>query len=776
MIIQRFLHAQVTAVFLWTALFVLGPLAQAVAQDLGGPPNDVNLLARIDCGIGTPPVPTNLRAEAVGEREITLAWDPSEYATGYSIARRGMTVGTISAMDAPWFTDNKLSPDSEYCYTVRASDGGGDSTATSAEFCIATRGFGWGCPQLTTVLDLENYVHASDTAVYGHHAYTADDYGLSIWEVSEPALPQHIASWVGPECEHITVNGSGTAYVANLDEVIVIDVEDPAAPFEISRLPQRDISAIEVSGDHLFVGSRDGLLVYFVGDATQPQLVGEYSDLPGYPGLHRVFALDIVGDLAYVTWEASIVTILDVSAPEAPALLGWTNGEKESVWGNGVLALVTGISTKWIDGSDPGNPVAYILPRPFINYLHDVVFDGDLAYMIGSAFRVVDISDYYDPVVLGEFSLWGGHRLEMINSTALLTRTSYGGFMALDVSDPGDPVLIGEAARTGYANRITLSGDLALQANGFAGWMLLDLGSPSKPALIAKIDTPGYARGIATSGTTAVVADDWKGLQIFDFSDPANPIQLAAFQTATSANDVAICGDLVAVAEGSMGDDAVGFEFVDVADPAHPVLVWAPEVDYDWAESVAASEKKFYLGTSSGLAIFDVSQPHQPYQVARLDVGHCHDVAVSGPLLVAATAEGFVLIDVSDPFRPSHISWWGVGLMARVGFEGTTAVVQTESTPGYAHHYILDLADPWKPIVSEYRTSRRSLGVVLRDGIIYAASNPFLEVFTLECGAPRRGSSRQAPERPWAPSFTGPPTTDRCSPAQDRSVTASVYQ
>ncbi len=736
-----------------TTLLLASLLAPAQAQDFPAP-----MLAELP----SPAVPANLQVVAVGEREITFAWDPSESAVGYSITRQGLPAGDLATLETPTFTDRELSPDSEYCYTVRAIDSSGDSSQPSAELCAATSGHGWHCPEPSTALDLRNYVHANDIAVHGNHAYTADDYGLSIWEASESVLPQYIASWKGPdECEHIAVDGE-IVYVADRDGVYVIDAAQTDAPVELARILLSEISALALSGDHLFVGSRNGLLqVHFVGDPTLPQLVGEFSDPPasgGYPA--SVTALDLVGTLAYVTWNMGRFTIIDVSTPAAPALLGSASVDiyTDKVWGNSNVALVSGDGgTDWIDVSDPSNPVTYgsdLASELQTQITHDVVFDGDLAYLKqGLAFKVVDLSDHRNPVVLGENYEPDAYRYRfaMVNKTALLTRTRLGGFMSIDASDPSAPVLISETARTGYANGITISEDVALGANGYAGLTITDLTSPTNPVLLASIDTPGYASNVAVSGATAYVADGGMGLQILEISDRENPILLAGFETADYANDVAICGGMVAVAQGIDLSEFVGVEFVDVADPAHPVLVAAVAVNADEALSIAATETMVYLGTNGGLAVVDVSEPDEPYLVKERSLWNSggYDLVISGPLLFATSDYGVKVLDISDPDRPAVIS---TALPSRfisgIALDGTTAVVLSQgesliSGTRYYRNYILDLADPWNPVIaSELFLNREAIGAALRDGIAYVTANPFLEVVTLDCGVPRRGSSR----------------------------------
>ncbi len=57
------------------------------------------------------------------------------------------------------------------------------------------------CPALVTAdpSGFENAGNVMDVALRGSYLYTADAYGLGVWDVSNPASPVHVGHWVAPE-------------------------------------------------------------------------------------------------------------------------------------------------------------------------------------------------------------------------------------------------------------------------------------------------------------------------------------------------------------------------------------------------------------------------------------------------------------------------------------------------------------------------------------------------------------------------------------------------
>lgn len=94
-----------------------------------------------DGAVTTPPgTPQNLAANATSASSIELTWDSVNGATGYTVSRGGSVISSVSTNG---YTDNDLNPETQYCYTVTASNAAGISAA-SPQACATTQATGNG--------------------------------------------------------------------------------------------------------------------------------------------------------------------------------------------------------------------------------------------------------------------------------------------------------------------------------------------------------------------------------------------------------------------------------------------------------------------------------------------------------------------------------------------------------------------------------------------------------------------------------------------------------
>ncbi|HSJ15076.1 MAG TPA: fibronectin type III domain-containing protein [Longimicrobiales bacterium] len=94
-----------------------------------------------DDGTGPSPlgVPSGVSAPTTTQTSITLQWNAATGATGYVIERAsaGVSYAQVGTATTPTFTDNGLSPDTEYRYRVLATRGS-DRSAASTELIART--------------------------------------------------------------------------------------------------------------------------------------------------------------------------------------------------------------------------------------------------------------------------------------------------------------------------------------------------------------------------------------------------------------------------------------------------------------------------------------------------------------------------------------------------------------------------------------------------------------------------------------------------------------
>src|SRR5204862_117432 len=87
-----------------------------------------------------PSVPTGLTAAAASSSQINLSWTGSTDTggsglAGYKVYRAGVQVATSVSTS---YSDTGRSASTQYCYTVAAYDGAGNTSSQTAQVCVTT--------------------------------------------------------------------------------------------------------------------------------------------------------------------------------------------------------------------------------------------------------------------------------------------------------------------------------------------------------------------------------------------------------------------------------------------------------------------------------------------------------------------------------------------------------------------------------------------------------------------------------------------------------------
>src|ERR1039458_7353242 len=177
------------------------------------------------------------------------------------------------------------------------------------------------------------------------------------------------------------------------------------------------------------------------------------------------------------------------------------------------------------------------------------------------------------------------------------------------------------------AEDIFVTNGLAFLAQGTNGLAIVSVSNPASPQLLGSFNTAGYASAMRVSGSLVFVADGSAGLQIISVTNPSNPVLVGSYNTAGNAADVAVRSNLVFVADGN-----AGLLILNVSNPAAPTVKDSYSTNLS-PSHVCLSGNYAYLtapfsgigpGSNhwvSGMLVMDISNPAQPAEVGRFEIG-----------------------------------------------------------------------------------------------------------------------------------------------------------
>ena len=348
--------------------------------------------------------------------------------------------------------------------------------------------------------------------------------------------------------------------------------------------------------------------------------------LVGYlPGIGTPMGVAVAGGVGYVASREYGLSVVDVSVPSAPAMLGVSEGSfaGSHVAVGGTHAVVTGAV-------------------------------GGVAHL-----WVLDVTATAAPRVMGELAAGPnvGFTDVAVNGTGTLAVAAVGGvgIWVIDLTNPAAPVLRATYATGGTAYGVALNstGTLAYVAN-VGSVQIVSLSNPSAPSLVGSLAISGVFRDIAVANGIAYVANQQGQLITVDVTTPSAPRVLAAVAVSGYAFNVAVDGTRAIVNTADINNVA-HLDVFNVSAPASPVLVSSVAV----ANTSAATVKGIALigihayvaTTTQGLKIYDLSTPTNPLLFgAGYTLGNAIDVAVAGPWL--GVADSVSTISIVDLFAP----------------------------------------------------------------------------------------------------------------------------
>jgi len=127
------------------------------------------------------------------------------------------------------------------------------------------------------------------------------------------------------------------------------------------------------------------------------------------------------------------------------------------------------------------------------------------------------------------------------------------GLEVVDVSNPYDPVLVGSLDMDEYARDVEVAGSRAFVPVDGRGLAVVDLTQPTTPVLDQLLVTPEEALHVEVRGTMAYVSCLGGGLVMVDISDPALARIVGCLPSLDKTHDLALTDSHVFLADGAGG-------------------------------------------------------------------------------------------------------------------------------------------------------------------------------------------------------------------------------
>jgi cysteine-rich repeat protein len=383
-----------------------------------------------------------------------------------------------------------------------------------------------------------------------------------------------------------------------------------------------------------------GLWLVDVSDPLNPQLAATY-DTPG-----EAYSLAVSGDHVYLgDYNQLLIFCVDTACQaECPPV----------ECGNGILEpgekcddgnLIAG------DGCDPDCVIEHYSCGNGILEPGEECDDGNLVFGDGCGpFCRLEAPEILPVCLMGTYETPGIAIATAVDAGHVYISDYYmGGIQILDVSDPTSPTFVSSYHTPSLACHLVLTGSYAVVADRDSGLRILDVSNPNVPTLAGRLELPGEVYYLDIEGDHAFVCAGTAGLQIVDISDPTAPSWVGSWPTSDLANAVTVVGSLC-----YLGHRLDGLEILDVSDPAAPVSVGYLNLDGKAIGISIVGSYAFVAGHRPGMHVVDVSDPTNPTLVTTFPVGdRARDVTVvDGMAYVSSALAGLWVVDVSDPLDP----------------------------------------------------------------------------------------------------------------------------
>ncbi len=444
---------------------------------------------------------------------------------------------------------------------------------------------------------------------------------------------------------------------------------------ELGNWPFGPPKAAAIANNSLAFNDGRVLRIADITTVQSPSVSGSLvlDTVPSSVFLHQdyVYVLDGTSSLT------SSLTVVSVASPDAPVKIATVDiGVPVSIAQMSsdkifVLGLPRGYAypqLKVIDLANPASPqVAGSLEltqegMEYSLYGYYLAVSDTTAVVLSHWWEgamIVDASNVSAPLVASTVQ-WDFYPLGAAASQNYVYVRGASNIWVLDVSDPSSPEWGATLDTNSSAVNLFVGGaDQLFEISGAYGHKNLtvyDVTAPAQPSEAATInlDKDINSLSLVADGRFAAVGTTSGEWILIDASIMGNPVNASTLATSTGIESAAVSGTFVFATHRSVPE----VKIIDFSDPNNPVQVESITVN---AKDIKIRDERAYLAAGSdGLVIFDITDPTQAFELARLQLGngygtlfYAQSIAVAGQFAFLFDQSNFLnVIDVSQASQP----------------------------------------------------------------------------------------------------------------------------
>ena len=431
---------------------------------------------------------------------------------------------------------------------------------------------------------------------------------------------------------------------------------------------------IDVSGDYAYVsGGVHGLHVFDISDPENIQWISKTQNPieTGVSAFNILKAVDIVGSLAFGILLEGEILVYDISDPYAPQIVGSAD-----------------------------------IPKPC--RANDIEVVGEIAYIAADysviAMDIYPLNEAHELSRVGDYS---GRVDELaIKDNYMYGTAAFQGVSVIDISDPSSMEIVQTVPTDGHASGMEVKDDYLYVANGVDGLQVVDISDPPNAFQAATVGHTkcGYSNDVTIIGDVAfVVEDDWYpgydpegGLSLYDISDPTAPQYLKSVITDRFCNAIDKSdGYVFAVGTKS------GLYSIDVDPVTTPTLVDS-HLSYWFIDDIAYDNGKLYTSSNgAGIFITDVSVPEQAYtEHFEQILSDAWSIDAENNRAYVGSTSRLLIYDVTNPEATSLIAeHYFSEDINRILVEDNIAYFTNSAFGTYTSEFLIwDMEDPSSPV------------------------------------------------------------------------------